>query len=466
MYSLRRKKNDTIMTEGSVYGHILRFSLPLMVGYIFQQAYNMVDSITVGRYASMQALAAVGSVGNISYTLIGAFMGLANGAGVVISQHYGAREDRRVHEAVHTAMVLALIFGAAFTVLGVALAPYMLRLIDTPEDVLPDATLYLRIYFSGSIPLLIYNLGSGILNAVGDSKRPLYFLIISAVVNTALDLVFVIAFRMGVAGVGWATVIAEAVSAVCVVITLMKTEESYRLMPRELRIYKPMLRRIVQIGLPSSLQQMLVSFSNTFVQRYINGFQTACMAGWGSYTRIDAFTAVPQQAISLAATTFVGQNIGAGKLDRAKKGVGAAAVLSVTAVILIVIPLEIFAEPLIGLFAETEGEDSAIALQAVEYGVMFLRTIAPLNLCLIANSVLAGALRGVGDTRIPTLIQILSFIVIRQIYLAIISGVTDNPLFIGLGYPLGWAICSIIMTLYYFFSGWEKRMLKLTEKGG
>ncbi|MBR1841887.1 MAG: MATE family efflux transporter [Oscillospiraceae bacterium] len=452
------------MTEGSVVAHLVAFSLPLMVGYIFQQAYNMVDSITVGKYASMTALAAVGSVGNISYTLIGAFMGLANGAGVVISQHFGAREDRRVHEAVHTAMVLALAFGVAFTVLGYFFAPAMLRLTNTPDDVFPEATEYLRIYFAGSIGLLVYNLGTGILNAVGDAKRPLYFLVASAVVNVVLDVWFVKYLRWGVAGVGWATVIAELVSAVLVVWTLMTSDESYRLEPLKMRIYRPMLRRIVQIGLPSSIQQMLVSFSNTFVQSYINSFQTACMAGWGAYTRIDAFTAVPQQALGLATTTFVGQNIGAGNRERAKKGTLVAFILTVASVGIVALALEIFAEPLIGLFVETDGADAAVAAETINYGVIFLRVISPLNLLLVGNSVLSGALRGVGDTKIPTVIQIMSFIVIRQIYLAIVSRMTTDPIFIGVGYPIGWGICSALLAVYYFCSGWEKRMLRVTDK--
>ena len=459
MHTLRRKKNDTIMTDGSIAGHLIKFSLPLMVGYIFQQLYNTVDTFIVGRYVSMQALAAVGSTGSAIYTLIGFFMGFSVGAGVVISQHFGAREDEKVHEAVHTAMCLAVIFGVVFTAAGYFGAPLMLSLMRTPADVYSDALTYMRVYFSGSLGLLIYNLGSGILNAVGDSRHPLVFLVISAVINTCLDLLFVIKFHWGIVGVGLATVIAELVSALCVLFTLTRSRESYRLELKKLKIYKPVLKRIVQIGLPSSLQQMLVSFSNVFVQSYINAFQTPCIAGWASYTKIDAFTAVPQQAISLAATTFVGQNIGAGKPERAKKGTFTALMLSIAAVVLIVIPLELFAEPLIRIFIdEKAGPD------AVEYGVAFLRAIAPLNLCLVGNSVLAGALRGVGDTKIPTLIQIASFIVIRQIYLAIISGATDSPLLVGLGYPLGWLCASTALIFYYFFSGWEKRTARKTPE--
>ncbi|MBQ4382376.1 MAG: MATE family efflux transporter, partial [Oscillospiraceae bacterium] len=384
---------------------------------------------------------------------------LASGAGVVISQHYGAREEQRVHEAVHTAVVLSLIFGVFFTLAGYFFAPAVLRLMATPEDVFPEAVKYLRIYFCGSVPLLFYNLGSGILNAVGDSRRPLYFLVISAVVNTALDLVFVLVFHMGIDGVGWATVLAQLVSGILVAFTLCRTRECYRLEFTKLRIYAPMLRRIIQIGLPSSLQMMLVSFSNNFVQRYINTFQTACMAGWTAYNRIDSFMAVPQNALGLAATTFVGQNIGAGNIKRAKKGALVALGLCAASVAIIAVPLEIFAPGLIGIFCDTEGSSPQVAREAIDYGVIFLRSIAPLHLCLVPNSILAGALRGVGETRIPTFIQIMSFIVIRQIYLGFISQVTSEPIFIGLGYPLGWAIASLIIGLFYLFSGWEKRVV-------
>lgn len=457
MHGLLRKR-ETIMTEGSIAGHLIRFSLPLMVGYIFQQLYNTVDTIIVGKYVSMQALAAVGSTGNAIYTLIGFFMGFSVGAGVVISQHYGAREADKVHEAVHTAMTLALIFGVAFTALGFFGSPLMLRLMKTPADVYGDALTYMRVYFSGALGLLVYNLGSGILNAVGDSRHPLIFLVVSAFLNTGLDLLFVIKFKMGIVGVGLATVIAELVSACLVLMTLMRSSDSYRLSLKKLRLYRPMLKRIIQIGLPSSLQQMLVSFSNVFVQSYINAFQTPCIAGWASYAKIDAFANVPQQSISLAATTFVGQNTGAGKPERAKKGTLVALLLSIAAVFIVVIPIELFAEPLISLFIDEKAGGEAIG-----YGVMFLRTIAPLSLCLVGNSVLSGALRGVGDTKTPTVIQILSFIVIRQIYLAIVSGVTDSPLAVGLGYPLGWLIASAALFVYYFFSGWEKRSIKLTK---
>ena len=462
-YSLEEKKmkladgkKDTMMTDGSIAKHFIKFSIPLMLGYVFQQLYNTVDSITVGQFVSVQALAAVGSTTSIQNMLIGLFMGFATGAGVIIAQHYGAKEDEKVSDAVHTSMVLALVFGVAIAFIGWFLAPAMLKFMSTPDDVFEDAQTYLRIYFAGAPGLLVYNLGSGILRSVGDSQRPLYFLIVSAVVNIAFDLLFVIVFQMGISGVGYATILAEFVSAVCVVFVLVRTDGNYRLNPRELRIHKNSLKRIIRIGLPTSIQQTLVSFSNVFVQSYINAFQTECMAGWSSYNKIDGYTGIPLMSISLACTTFVGQNIGAGNMKRAKQGVKVAFAMGVISLVIIVIPIEIFAPQLIGLFTD----DS----EAASYGVMFLRWIAPMNLLLVGNQIFMGSLRGVGDTQIPTLIQIFSFIVVRQIYLAVISRLTDSPLAIGLSYPVGWGVCSALLAIYYYKSGWEKKRIQLTGK--
>lgn len=449
-------RKDTIMTEGSIIVHFIKFAIPLMLGYVFQQLYNTVDSITVGKFASVQALAAVGSTGSIQNMLIGLFMGFATGAGVIIAQHYGAKEDEKVSNAVHTAMVLAVAFGVVIAIAGWFLAPVMLRAMSTPDDVFPEALVYLRIYFVGAPGLLVYNLGSGILRSVGDSQRPLYFLIISAVVNIVFDLILVIVFHMGSAGVGYATIFAELVSAVCVVYVLMHTDGNYKLVPSKLKINKDSLKRIVQIGLPTSIQQTLVSFSNVFVQSYINSFQTACMAGWSSYNKIDGYTSIPLMSISLACTTFVGQNVGAGNMKRAKKGISVAFIMGIISLVILIIPLELFAPQCIRLFTDDP--------EAIGYGVMFLRAIAPMNLIMCANQVFMGSLRGIGDTKWPTFIQICSFIVVRQIYLAVISRVTSSPLAIGMGYPVGWFVCSVALTIYYFKSGWEDRRIQLTER--
>lgn len=267
------------MTQGTIWKLLLSFAVPMLIGQIFQQLYSAVDSVVVGRFVGKEALAAVGSTGSVINSLIGFFTGLAMGAGVVISQSFGAKDEKGVHDAVHTALLLTLLASIFVTILGVSVTPTLLRWMETPEDVLGEAITYLRIYFAGVAGLMFYNIGSGILRAVGDSRRPLYFLIFSASMNVVLDLLFVVAFRLGVAGVAYATILSQFLSALLTLWVLSRSEECYRFVPRDLRIHGHILRRVLVVGLPSGLQNSVVSFSNVFVQAYINAFQSSCMAG-------------------------------------------------------------------------------------------------------------------------------------------------------------------------------------------
>ena len=339
----RFRRGDVDMTEGSIVRHILTFALPLLVGNIFQQLYNMVDTWVVGNYVSNAAFSAVGSIGPIINLLIGFFLGLSSGAGVVISQYYGARNEDKVRETVHTAILMTLVMAALFTVTGVLMAPFMVDLMKAPADVRPEAITYLTIYFSGVAGLMVYNMGAGVLRAVGDSRRPFFFLCVSALLNTALDLLFVLRFGMGVAGVAWATVIAQCVSAVLVLITLLRADSCIRLIPRELRISWEMLKKIFKIGIPAALQMAVTSFSNVIVQSYINYFQTDVMAGWTAYGKIDQILFMPMQSIALASTTFVGQNLGRNQVDRAKRGVRIALAMAECSTVLMMIPVLLFA---------------------------------------------------------------------------------------------------------------------------
>ncbi|MEA4912665.1 MAG: MATE family efflux transporter, partial [Oscillospiraceae bacterium] len=300
------------MTEGVVWKQLLEFAIPMAIGLLFQQLYNTVDTIVVGRFVGKEALAAVGSTGNIIFILVGFCAGLATGASVVISQCYGAHDYDNLRDAVSTTMSVCFLMCAIATVLGLFIVTPMLRMMATPEDVLPQAREYLTIYFAGVSGLLIYNMGAGILRAVGDSRRPLYFLIFSAVVNIIFDLLFVIRFNLGIAGVAYATILSQALSAALVLLSLSKTDAPYGLRWSKLRIQKEMLARIMGIGLPSGAQQAITSFSNVFVQSYINAFGSACMAGYSSYNKLDVFIVIPMQSIGLASTTFVGQNFGCG----------------------------------------------------------------------------------------------------------------------------------------------------------
>ena len=340
--NLTGKKKTMDMTQGVIWKQLVAFAFPLLIGNLFQQLYNTVDSIVVGNFVSTQALAAVGSVTPIINMLIGFFSGLATGAGVIISQYFGAHNGEMVHKSVHTTILMTLILGVAFTFIGIGMAPAMLRFMSTPDDVMASSSEYLRIYFAGVIGLMLYNIASGILRAVGDSKRPLYFLIVSSIVNVVLDLTFVIVFKMGVAGVAWATILAQFISAALALISLAKSDGDYRFVIRDLKMDWMVLKKVVRIGLPAGLQMAITSFSNVFVQSYINAFGSSCMAGWTSYSKIDQFVLLPMQSLSLSATTFVGQNLGAGNLARAKKGTRVSLALSMAITVLLTILLLIF----------------------------------------------------------------------------------------------------------------------------
>ena len=447
MAAPRKKTRD--MTQGTIWKHLLAFALPLMIGNLFQQLYNTVDSIVVGQFVSKQALAAVGSTTSIINMLVGFFSGVSVGAGVIISQRFGAKDPEGVHKAVHTTISLTLIIGLIGTVVGIVLAPIMLTLMKTPQDVFVEAKAYLQIYFGGISGLMLYNMGSGILRAVGDSRRPLYFLVFSSCVNIVLDLLFVLGFHMGVEGVAYATIIAQFFSAALIYITLYRTHDVHRFQPKKLRIYPEMVRSIIRVGLPAGLQQALTSFSNVFVQGYINSFGTNCVAGWSCYHRIDQFILLPMQSISMASTTFVGQNIGHRDLERTEKGIRTAVMLSIVVTGILIGLVVIFCAPLIKIFNDDPG--------VVEYGVMFIRLISPFYLIICFNQIYAGALRGAGDAKAPMFIMLFSFVLFRQLYLAIGTQFINTEWFVGLGYPAGWAMCSTLQLLYYYKSKWRDR---------
>ena len=447
--TLARKRKDTDMTKGVIWKQILAFAFPLMIGNLFQQLYNTVDSIVVGNFVGKEALAAVGSTGPIINTLIGFFMGLSAGMGVAISQHYGAKDEKGVHDAVHTSLFITLVLSVVFTFLGIALVPPLLRMMSTPEDVMPGATLYLRIYFAGVIGLMFYNIGSGILRAVGDSRRPLYFLIFSAVENTILDLVFVVGFKMGIDGVAYATIIAQVLSAILTLYVLARADGPYKVIFKDIKFNKDMTQRIVRLGIPTGLQQAITAFSNVFVQGYVNQFGSACMAGWSSYNKIDMFVMLPMMSISLASTTFVGQNIGAGQIDRAKKGTRVATGMSLLVTVILMIPVMIFARQLVGMF----NSDAEV----LSYGAMLIRLITPFYVLCCANQVYAGALRGAGAVKAPMYIMLGSFVVFRQIYLFTVSKIANTITWVALGYPFGWIVATVASLIYYYFGDWEKR---------
>ena len=437
------------MTSGSILGQIILFSLPLMLGNIFQMMYNTVDSVVVGNFVGKEALAAVGSTTMIVNMLVFFFNGFSVGAGVVIAQHFGARDMDRLHSAVETTMAVTFVMCALFTMIGVFSVRPMLRLMSTPDDVFEDAVTYLTIYFWGFTGLLIYNIGSGILRAVGDTTRPLMFLVLTSVLNIILDLVFVIGLKAGIAGVAWATIISQFISAALTLKLLTGTREIYRLVWKDLRIELPVLRRIFAVGLPAGIQSVITAFSNVFVQSYVNHFGSSCMAGWSCYNKLDQFIMLPMSSTAMAATTFVSQNIGAKQYDRANKGTWATILLSVSITLVIAVVLVIFAGPAVGLFTK----DASV----IDFGMLFIRTNTFFLLFNCINHTLAGALRGRGDSRGPMFIMLGTFVAIRQLYLFTITRfVANTPKLEGFGYPVGWMCCCVI-EVTYFFLRWGKK---------
>lgn len=443
---------DVDMTKGSISRHLINFALPLMVGNLFQQLYNMVDTWVVGNYVSNEAFSAVGTVTPIINTLIGFFLGLSSGAGVVISQYYGAQREEKVKQAVHTSLLLTLLLGVVFTVVGIVMTPMMLRLMKTPAEVAPEQAAYLTIYFAGVMGLLVYNMGSGILRAVGDSRRPFYFLLVSAVLNTGLDLLFVLRFGMGVEGVAYATVIAQGVSAVLTLWVLARAEGSIRLELRSLRLTWRVLQQIIAVGIPAALQMAVTAFSNVFVQGYINYFGADCMSGWTAYTKVDQLVILPVQSIAMAGTTFVGQNLGVGDTPRAKKGVRIALYLSFAVTAVLLVPVLLLAPDLTAFFNSKA--------EVVSYGALLLRLLSPFYFFFCINQIYSAALRGAGNSQMPMWIMLGSFVVFRQIYLYITAHFIANEIVpIALSYPAGWFVCSAATLLYYRRCRFDKHRL-------
>ncbi len=442
----RRNRHDVDMTEGSIIKHIISFAFPLLLGNLFQQLYNTVDTWVLGNYVSNEAFSAVGAVAPVVNMLIGAFMGLASGAGVVISQYYGAGKHEQVEKAVHTSIVLTLILSVLFTAAGLLLIPVMLGILNLHDTASKDAAVYLQIYFSGLIGLMLYNMGAGILRAVGDSKKPFYFLVICALLNIVLDLLFVLVFKRGVDGVALATVISQGVSALLAIIALLRTRSCIRLRFTKLAIDLSILKKVLGVGTPAALQMAITAFSNVFVQSYITHFDVGMpspdyMSGWTSYLKVDQLLFLPMQSISLAATTFVGQNLGKQQVARAKKGVTTAVIIALTATAVMMIPVMVFAPNIVGFLNKRP--------EVIQNGTMFLHWLTPFYLLCCFNQVYASALRGSGNSRAPMIIMVSSFVLFRQAYLFIMSRVWNEIIPIALSYPAGWLVCSVITAIYY-----------------
>ncbi|MBP3198145.1 MAG: MATE family efflux transporter, partial [Butyrivibrio sp.] len=412
------KTSTMDMTQGSIRREMILFAIPLLAGNIFQQLYNTIDSIIVGQYVGADALGAVTSVAPAINTLVGFFMGFSAGSSVVISHYFGAKNVDGLRSAVHTCISCTFILGLLLMFFGYYVTPPLLIFMSTPKSVMPLASQYLQIYFLGILGLMLYNIGSAILRAVGDSVRPLLFLVITSILNIILDLFFVVSLKMGVAGAAYATIISQFISAILTILVLFFSKEIYNLRIKELTIDRKILGQIIQIGMPAGIQSAVISFSNLFVQGYINRFGASSTAGWGAYGRIDAFVMLPMQSIALTATTFVGQNAGAGNVKRIKDGIRESLVLAAVCTVALVIPEFIAAPKIVSLFnADPE---------VIRYGTLFIRMNCFFDILCCSNQTHAGALRGVGDAKAPMYIMLFSFVLFRQIYLFIASHLTSS----------------------------------------
>ena len=447
----QKTQNINQITEGIIWQQLLLFFFPIVFGTFFQQLYNTIDTVIVGQFVGKAALASVGgSATQLINLVVGFFTGLSSGASVVIAQFFGAKDERSVKESLHTAYAFSILGSIVISALGIGLAPQLLRWMNTPEELLADSTLYLRIYFAGILFVFIFNVGSSILRAVGDSKNPLYYLIACCFINIFLDLLFVIVFHLGVAGVAYATFLSQAISALLVTHKLMTSHSILTLKIRDIRLHKNVLKSQLWIGLPAGFQSVMYSISNVIIQAALNRFGTDTVAAWSAYGKLDAIFWMVSGAIGISITTFVGQNYGARKYDRVHKSVRIClGIDSIISVILIVF-LMLFRVPLFRLFTQ----DPSV----IRIGSDMLALITPCYIFFVFIEVLAGALRGMGDVMIPTLITLLGVCVLRLIWIAVVLQISPTVNAIIYSYPVTWIATAVLFIIYYLHK--KKRILK------
>lgn len=429
------------MTQGSVSVLLIQFALPILLGQIFQNLYNSVDSLIVGQFVGKEALAAVTCCSDISQLLVGFFTGLSAGAGILLSRLYGAKDHPTLRRALHTALVFSSILGLFMALMGIVSTPLLLSLTECPQDVYGLAVLYLQVYFVGILFSSLYNMGAGILRAVGDSKRPLAYLIIASTINILLDVLFVVELKLGVMGVAMATVISQFLSVMLVVQQLMCKGQLYQLSIRELYVDWRLLKEIVNLGIPAALQASLLSLSNLFVQRYINLFGSAAMAGVGAAKKIDKFIGLISQSLGLAITTFISQNLGANRPDRALHSIRICFFLCLSSISVLGIPTYFFAEKLMGLFTSD--------VNAIQFGVETMRTMLPLYIFQSINQIYSNASRGFGHSQMVMVLSLTGMIICRQIFLLVSFQISPAIQNVYLCFPVGWG-CSACFVWVYF----------------
>ncbi len=440
------KVENTLMTVGNIQSKMVKFAIPIFFGSLFQQLYNMVDAIVVGNYLGQNALAAVTSTGSLIFLLVGFFGGMFSGAGIVISKYFGAEDSENTKISVGTAVSFGFIAGMVLTLIGTLFTPYILKLMGTPTEVFADATDYVRTYFMGIIFIALYNTASGIFQAIGDSKRPLYYLIISSIVNIILDIIFVKDFNMGVKGAALATIIAQAISTILAFIRLSRVNADYRVTPKIICIDRDKLSQMLRIGLPSGVQNSVIAFANVVVQSSVNAFGSAAMAGYGAYAKIEGFAFIPINAFTSAITTFISQNLGAHNTDRAKKGAKFGIIFSCVLAEIIGVVFVLLAPQLIGIF----GNDPNI----IAIGARKAYINALFYFLLSYSHCIASVLRGAGKSSIPMFIMLGCWCIIRVLYIKIFTAIIPSIDVIFWAYPLTWFLSSVLFWFYYKKSNW------------
>lgn len=439
-------KSEVNLTEGSIAKNIIKFAIPMFIGNLFQQLYNVADSLVVGNFLGSDALAAVTSTGSLIFLLVGFFNGTAMGAGVIIARFFGAKDHENVKKAIHTDLAFGILCGAIMTLVGVIFAPQILTLMDTPEDVFVQSVLYIRIYFLGSIAVVLYNVCMGIMQAVGDSRHPLYYLIFSSVVNILLDLLFNGVFKLGVEYAALATIISQLLATLMCLWRLTGKSQTYRVELRKIGFDKGLLKQIVGIGLPSGLQNSIISIANVVIQANINAFGSAAMAGCGAYFKIEGFVFLPITCFSMALTTFIGQNLGAKQYDRTKKGAAFGIFCSITLAEAIGILVYFFMPRLILLFnAEAD---------VVNYGILQAHTESLFYFLLAFSHTVAGIMRGAGKSTVPMFVMLGCWCIFRITYVTIITSIIPTIQVVFWAYPITWSLSSVVFLIYLLKADW------------
>ena len=446
------EKTKNGITEGVIWKQLLLFFFPILIGTFFQQLYNTVDTIIVGQFVGTEALAAVGTTGTVINLLVGFFVGVASGATVIISQYFGANDRENLSKSVHTSMALAVTGGIVIMVIGIVTARPTMLAMGVPDDIMDDAVLYMNVYYLGIIGNLIYNIGTGVLRAIGDSRMPLYVLIVCCLANVVLDLLFVVVFHWGVFGVAFATILSQLISAVLLMIRLMGTQEAYHVELRKIRFHKDILKNVVRIGLPSGLQSVMYSFSNILIQASINSFGTTAIAAWAAIGKIDGFIWMVMNAFGIAVTTFAGQNFGARQYDRMKRCTRVGLSMCLGTIIALSALLFIFRYQLLMFFTGDA--------EVVNIGAQFCLVLAPSYFTFVFIEILSGAIRGAGEALQPMLITCIGVCGLRVVWILLMVPYWHTMQMVAMNYPVSWVITAVIFVIYYLRGKWLDRCIK------